>query len=189
MTNRREMLCHTVGALMAVAFTGSGLASPVLAQEPQRRREVVVNGKRIRTVDVHAHCHIPEANELTGLKVQLPSLVISAERIKVMDQQGIDVEALSVNPIFWYKAEPEVAGQVVKLQNAKLAEICAAHPDRFVGLASVALQHPDLAASSSNMQSSSSDCAARWLAAASMERNCRIRNFIRSGPRPNNSAC
>jgi predicted TIM-barrel fold metal-dependent hydrolase len=34
----------------------------------------------------------------------------------------------------------------VKLQNEKLAEICAAQPDRFVALASVALQHPDLAA-------------------------------------------
>jgi hypothetical protein len=56
------------------------------------------------------------------------------------------IEALSINPIFWSMAEPDLAGQVVKLQNEKLAEICAAHPDRFVGLASVALQHPDLAA-------------------------------------------
>ena len=32
------------------------------------------------------------------------------------------------------------------IQNEKLAEWCKAHPDRFVGLASVALQHPDLAA-------------------------------------------
>ena len=81
-----------------------------------------------------------------GLKVQQPSLVISPERIKAMDEQGIDIEALSINPIFWYKAEPVLAGQVVKLQNKKLAETCAAQPDRFVGLASVALQHPDLAA-------------------------------------------
>ena len=145
-TNRREMLCHTAGALTGLAFTGCGLLNPALAQEPQRQREVIVNGKRVRTVDVHAHCHIPEANALMGLKVQLPSLVISPERTKVMDQQGIDIEALSVNPIFWYNAEPDVAGQVVKLQNEKLAEICAAQPDRFVGLASVALQHPDLAA-------------------------------------------
>ena len=120
--------------------------SPAFSQTPPRRREVVVNGKRARTVDVHAHCQVPEANELMGLKVQLPSLVISPERIKAMDEQGIDIEALSINPIFWYKAEPDLAGQVVKLQNEKLAETCAAHPDRFVGLASVALQHPDLAA-------------------------------------------
>jgi len=146
MTNRREMLCRAAGALTGSVFIGCGLLSPALAQTPQRRREVVVNGKRVRTVDVHAHCQVPEANALMGLKVQQPSLVISPERIKAMDEQGIDIEALSINPIFWYKAEPDLAGQVVKLQNEKLAETCAAQPDRFVGLASVALQHPDLAA-------------------------------------------
>jgi hypothetical protein len=33
-----------------------------------------------------------------GLQVQLPSLVISPERIRMMDEQGIDIEALSINP-------------------------------------------------------------------------------------------
>jgi aminocarboxymuconate-semialdehyde decarboxylase len=145
-TNRREILHHAVGALAGLAAIRCSLMGPAFSQTPPRRREVVINGKRIRTVDVHAHCHIPEANELLGLKVQLPSLEISTERIKAMDEQGIDIEALSINPIFWYKAEPDLAGQVVKLQNEKLAEICASQPDRFVGLASVALQHPDLAA-------------------------------------------
>jgi aminocarboxymuconate-semialdehyde decarboxylase len=140
------MLCHAGGALTGLASIGCGLVSPGLAQEPPRRREVVVNGKRVRTVDLHAHCHVPEANALMGLKVQLQSLVVSPERIKAMDEQGIDIEALSINPIFWSKAEPDIAGQVVKLQNEKLADISAAQPDRFVGLASVALQHPDLAA-------------------------------------------
>src|SRR6516164_5432074 len=131
--NRREMLGNVAGA--GLALIGCGLVSPALAQSPQRRREVVVNGKRVRTVDVHAHCHVPEANALMGLKVQPPSLVISPERIEAMDEQGIDIETLSINPIFWYKAERELAGQVVKLQNEKLAEICAAQPDRFVALA------------------------------------------------------
>jgi aminocarboxymuconate-semialdehyde decarboxylase len=63
---------------------------------------------------VHAHCHVPEANALMGLKVQPPSLVISPERIRAMDEQGIDIEALSINPIFWSKAEPDLAAQVVK---------------------------------------------------------------------------
>ena len=81
--NRREMLGHAAGALTSLASIGCGLASPALSQTPQRRREVVVNGKRVRTVDVHAHCHVPEANALMGLKVRLQSLVISPERIKV----------------------------------------------------------------------------------------------------------
>ena len=145
-TNRREFLHHAAGALSGLAFVGCGLTSPAFSQEALRRREVVVNGRRVRTVDLHAHCHFPEANALLGLKVQFPSLVISPERIKAMDEQGIDIEALSLNPIFWSKAEPDLADQVVKLRNEKLAEICSAQSDRFVGLASVALQRPDLAA-------------------------------------------
>jgi aminocarboxymuconate-semialdehyde decarboxylase len=146
MASRREFLRQASGALTGLASLGCGQSKPALAQAPERRREVVVNGRRVRTIDVHAHCHVPEANALMGLKIQPPSLVVSPERIKAMDEQGIDIEALSINPIFWYKAEPDLARQVVQLQNEKLADICAAQPDRFVALASVALQHPDLAA-------------------------------------------
>ena len=39
-----------------------------------------------------------------------------------------------------------MATQLIKIQNEKLAEACAANPDRFVAFASVALQFPDLAA-------------------------------------------
>src|SRR5205085_11489242 len=130
------------------AVTGCGLTRGAAAQTSgqARRREVVVAGKRVTTVDIHAHCHIPKALELAGQKVRFPKLVITPERIKVMDEQGIDVEALSINPNFWDKAERDLQAQIVKLQNEKLAEICAKTPDRFVGLASVALQYPDLAA-------------------------------------------
>ena len=62
-----------------------------------------------------------------------------------MDAQGIDVEALSINPT-WVRRGPEVARKLIKFQNEKLAEFCAAHSDRFVGFATAALQHPDLAA-------------------------------------------
>jgi len=36
-------------------------------------------------------------------------------RIREMDAQGIDVEALSINPQ-WYRAEREVVAQVVKIR-------------------------------------------------------------------------
>jgi aminocarboxymuconate-semialdehyde decarboxylase len=62
-----------------------------------------------------------------------------------MDAQGIDVEALSINP-YWYTADRDVAEQLIRIQNEQLAAVCAANPDRFVAFASVALQHPDLAA-------------------------------------------
>jgi aminocarboxymuconate-semialdehyde decarboxylase len=147
-TTRRELLGQGAGALAGVAFTGCGLMRSALAQAPGpvRPREVVVSGKRIKTVDIHAHCHIPEALELMGQKTRFPGLVIGPDRIKVMDEQRIDIEALSINPNFWDKAERDLAAQIVKVQNEKLAEICGKTPDRFVGLASVALAYPDLAA-------------------------------------------
>jgi aminocarboxymuconate-semialdehyde decarboxylase len=119
-------------------------AAPAAAQT--RRREVVVNGRRVKTVDVHSHCAIPEAMALMGLKPEPRELHLSPlqDRIREMDAQGIDVEALSINP-FWYKADRDVARQVIKIQNEGLAQICAAQPDRFVAFATVALQHPDLA--------------------------------------------
>jgi aminocarboxymuconate-semialdehyde decarboxylase len=99
----------------------------------------------VKTIDVHAHVAIPEAMALMGMKVAPQSLVMGEDRIRAMDEQGIDMAALSINP-YWYKAERDVAQAVIKLQNEKLAELCASRPDRFVAFASVALQHPDLAA-------------------------------------------
>ena len=141
MTTRRDVIAGMAG----VAFVGCDLLGPrhVHAQ-PARRREVVVNGRRVKTIDVHAHCAFPQAMALMGLKVDPESLVMSADRIRAMDEQGIDMEALSINP-FWYKAERDVAQALIKLQNEKLAELCAAQPERFVAFATVALQHPDLA--------------------------------------------
>ncbi|MBV9859046.1 MAG: amidohydrolase [Alphaproteobacteria bacterium] len=147
--DRRAVLAAALGAAAGVAFVGCGLTpagAQGQAQAQPRRREVSLNGRRITTIDAHAHCQVPEAMALMGMKVATPKLVVAEDRIRVMDEQGIDMEALSLNPIFWYKADPDQARQVVTLQNEKLAEICAAHPDRFVGMASVALQHPQLAA-------------------------------------------
>jgi len=73
------------------------------------------------------------------------ALTLSAERLRKMDEQGIDMEALSINPT-WYSADRELAAKVIKIQNEGLAKLCAAQPDRFVAFATVALQHPDLAA-------------------------------------------
>jgi aminocarboxymuconate-semialdehyde decarboxylase len=144
---RREFIEESAGAMAGIAFVGCGLADAASAQAQTRRREVVVNGRRVKTVDVHAHCSIPEAMALMNLKVAPETLLMSkaSDRIRAMDEQGIDVEALSINP-YWYKADRDVARQLIRVQNEKLAEACAANPDRFVAFASVALQHPDLAA-------------------------------------------
>src|ERR1700752_337768 len=104
MLSRREFLNGTAAAA-GVVFTGCDLLDARHAHaQPATRREVVVNGRRVKTVDIHAHCAFTEANALMGLKVSPESLVMSAERMQEIDVQGIDVAALSINP-FWYKAE------------------------------------------------------------------------------------
>jgi aminocarboxymuconate-semialdehyde decarboxylase len=152
MSTRRDFLQTTSGALAGLVFTGCSLlaARPTGAQA--RRREVVVSGKRVKTVDVHAHCAVPEALALMsqklggpGLRPDLDMATQASVRLQAMDEQGIDVEALSINPN-WYKTDRDLARQVIAIQNAKLAETCAANPERFVAFATVALQHPDLAA-------------------------------------------
>jgi predicted TIM-barrel fold metal-dependent hydrolase len=45
----------------------------------------------------------------------------------------------------WYRKERDTAAAIVKVQNEKLAELCASRPDRFAAFASPALQYPDLA--------------------------------------------
>src|SRR6185369_12050818 len=144
----------TAGALAGLVFVGCDLLTAAPARAQAQRRQVVVNGKRAKVVDVHAHCAVVEAMALMGMTLGAPtpatrpdlSMVTHvSERMRAMDEQGIDVEALSINP-GWYKAERDLARQICKIQNEKLAEACAANPERFVAFATVALQYPDLAA-------------------------------------------
>ena len=107
---RRDFMEDT--AVGGIAFVACGLQGEVGgAQAQTRRREVVVNGKQVRTVDIHAHCAVPEAMALMNLKVtgqpNLPNVLVMTQptdRLRAMDEQGIDMEALSINP-YWYKAE------------------------------------------------------------------------------------
>ena len=152
MHTRRELLQTTARALGGLVFVGCNLMGAAPARAQARRREVMVGGRRVRTVDVHAHCAVPEALALLGQKLGGPSLRPDLDmvtqlsvRLHAMDAQGIDVEALSINPN-WYKADRDLARQVIAIQNEKLAAACAANPERFVAFAAVALQHPDLAA-------------------------------------------
>ncbi|HSI00439.1 MAG TPA: amidohydrolase family protein [Reyranella sp.] len=116
---------------------------------------VAVAGKKVKTIDVHAHCHFREAGALLGAEanaIQVPTVVNGApeafieidKRLAAMDAQAVDLEVLSINP-FWYGRDRDLAAQIVKIQNEKLAELCARKPDRFAAFASLTLQAPDLA--------------------------------------------
>jgi len=140
--------CDVVAAARAASRSGARAARRSTLRVVGRRRAVTVGGRPAKVIDVHAHCVIPEAYALLGLSVddhRGPGIAeVGPRRIAEMDAQGIDMEALSINPA-WYRADRDVAERVIEIQNERLAEFCARHPDRFVAFASVALQFPDLA--------------------------------------------
>ena len=142
----RTMAAGTAGSLV---MHGRALSS---AQQTQTaRRRVTIGGRAIRVVDMHAHCVIPVSEVVQGTPLAKSgggrgSNVLGPERLRVMDEQGVDVQALSINGYWWYAADRDLAARIVRAQNEGLAQWVASHSDRFVALASVALQHPDLAA-------------------------------------------
>ena len=148
MTTRRDFLKG--GAAAGVVFCSCGMLHHANAQASRQKLPVMVSGKRVRTIDVHAHCVIPEASKLLGpappntVRGGDEVVIDMTKRLAAMDAQAVDMEVLSINPN-WYNRDRELAGQVVKIQNEKLAELCASKPDRFAGFASLTLQAPDLA--------------------------------------------
>ena len=76
MTTRREFLQLGAGTLAGLAFVGCDLMAAAPARAQARRREVVVNGRRAKTVDVHAHCAVPEALALMNLKLGAPGTAL-----------------------------------------------------------------------------------------------------------------
>jgi aminocarboxymuconate-semialdehyde decarboxylase len=155
-TTRRQFLqASAATAAASIVFCGCGLLKSAHGEPSQRQKlPVAVDGKRVKTIDVHAHCHFREAGALLGeegTRLQIGPIngatetyIDVAQRLAAMDAQAVDMEILSINP-FWYNRERDLAAQIVKLQNEKLAEFCAANSSRFAAFASLTLQAPDLA--------------------------------------------
>ena len=159
MTNRRTFVRNVATVAAGACVAGRGLAEVALdaaqgAAAPRRR--AAINGRRVTVVDIHAHTFVPEVWDLVkdtplaaAAKPNLTGTIVlgagTAARLQYMDKQGIDYQAINVNA-WGYAAERALARDLVQLQNEKIAQAVAAHPDRFIGMATVALQHPDLAA-------------------------------------------
>jgi len=152
---RRDFLRAAASA--GIAICGCEWAA---AQERTRRGPVVVGGRRLRTIDMHAHLLVPDvwpllegherAESDIGAFLRSPMaerLTSIDQRLATMDAQGVDVQVLTLH--FQHQhdwANRDLASAYVRLLNEKMAEEVAAHPDRLVGLGAVSLQHPDLAA-------------------------------------------
>ena len=151
MPSRREFFGRVVAGASGAYMLSSGLGIVPAAQGQSARREVRLNGRRVRVIDAHAHCVIPVQEIVAGTPLAGRgggggSNVLGPQRLEVMDQQGVDIQALSINGYWWYAADEDLARLIVRAQNEGLASWVAAHPARFVAFASVALQHPELAA-------------------------------------------
>ena len=166
MANRREFLRECAAASAGLLFSGSGFAqaAPGVAQTAARgkRWEVMVGGPRVRTIDLHTHVFSPEVAALLKPRsfemlrhrtVQFEDADtlrhLSPENTEVrlasMDQRGIDMAVLTVNPLIYWP-DPGLARQVSQITHEQLAALIAKHPDRFMGLGWAPLQHPALAA-------------------------------------------
>ncbi len=69
-----------------------------------------------------------------------------AVKLAVMDRKGLDMSIVSTAPpMFYYWAEAELAAKAARLVNDGIAEMVASAPQRLRGMASVPMQHPELA--------------------------------------------
>lgn len=123
-----------------------------------KRAPTIIDGKKVKTIDVHAHCFFQEAVALAGTGASVNGAVkggpqhyfsftddtVLKDRLASMDAMGIDMQVLSVNT-FWYRKDRELATEICRINNDNLAKLCALHPTRFNAFGCSAMQFPDLA--------------------------------------------
>jgi aminocarboxymuconate-semialdehyde decarboxylase len=117
-------------------------------------------------IDVHAHC-IPEKFYVGGNDVHITregsdevlhrtdrgpayigdTITSLDKRLAEMDREGVDMQVLSVAPgLFLYRLPAATALAACQSLNNALAEIARGNPARFVAIANLPLQDPELAA-------------------------------------------
>lgn len=124
-----------------------------------------------RTIDIHTHILTQETAALlsqAGAKVTItPDDAESAaldvggvvyrpfptggfdiaRRLQDMDATGVDVHVLSATPqTYLYKQEAALGATTSAIQNDQIAKHIAAHPTRFMGIATLPMQDPKRAA-------------------------------------------
>ena len=90
MTTRRGFL-RGAGCTAGIVFCSCGMLAASRAQTPQPQRlPVIVNGRRIKTIDVHAHCHFHEAVALMGDEASrvLPRVKGAKEHFIVIEERS-----------------------------------------------------------------------------------------------------
>lgn len=120
------------------------------------------------TIDIHTHVSVPSAAEIAKplfkpeydprmlvqpeestryndelRATQVAKFIHPEERIADMDLQGIDVQVLSIAPPqYYYWLGREDSARVAAVENDTIAEMASSHPERFVGVGTLPLDHP-----------------------------------------------
>jgi aminocarboxymuconate-semialdehyde decarboxylase len=115
-------------------------------------------------IDIHCHLGVPAASRHVPVEYHFgpsdpptPTDLVNASmmvevaprlngvdlRLEDMDRLAIDIQVISPNPgQYFYGAPIEGARACAREINDTIAEVVAAHPDRFAGLGTVPLQNP-----------------------------------------------
>jgi hypothetical protein len=95
MHTRRDFLRTATAGTAGALLSGRSLAR--LAA--QSRRRVTIGGRPVKVIDAHAHCIIPvtdivQGSPLAKMGGAAGAHVLGPQRLQVMDEQGVDVQAL-----------------------------------------------------------------------------------------------
>ena len=105
-------------------------------------------------VGLEEHFAVPETalnprgtySDVTWAELKGRLLELDGERLALMDKHGIEMMVVSLNaPAVQAVPDPRVAVALARQANDALADNVAKRPDRFQGLAAVAMQDPDAA--------------------------------------------
>lgn len=153
LSNRRSFLlgaAATAGAGYVASAMGAAPALAAQATGPVARKQIMVGGKPVKVIDIHGHLVIPESQKLlagSDVKGDYPrNQIMPGDRFDRMNGRGIDMQVISINQYWWYAADRDLAAKIVRTHDEGVSAWCKANSERFVGLTSPAIQHPDLAA-------------------------------------------
>jgi aminocarboxymuconate-semialdehyde decarboxylase len=131
MTKARTIDCHThvlTEEAMRLLAKQSPKVAPVLKNLDARGGALEIDGKIVQH---------PLPREIWDLD----------RRLRDMDANGVDVQVLSPNVFtFFYGHEVALTQACAAIQNEEIAAVVRRHPERFLGLGTVPLQAPQVAA-------------------------------------------
>ena len=156
---RRQLL---QGGLAAAAMGALGAAGSASLPQPA---QAAAGSAGARAIDIHAH-YFPQAfldalaqhGKAHGYDyrqtpdgfaigpVQYAKKFTDLDlRLAEMDERGVEMHALSLTAPMLYWAEPEAQVALARAWNDAASEAHKAHPQRFVGLATLPMGDPELA--------------------------------------------